>query len=629
MPAYNVARFIEAAVDSVLKQTFTDFELIVIDDGSTDDTAEVVRRLRERAPETIQLRQQPNGGLSAARNAGIEAARGQYIALLDSDDLWEPGFLQAQVEILERNADIDVVTGNAWFLGGPKHGLPVRPHPDARPQPTLHRILADEEAVFIMSLFRRTVYERIGPFNEAFRTNEDYDFWLRAAAAGSRFFRNSQPLAWYRVREGSLSADQVRMLRGILAVYAGFRPRLAPGSTELRALDGQVVRFQTESYAASARVGVPATHHIAHRAFVAACIARQLPLKTALSGTLARYAPSVLRRLDRIGSSDRAEQPAASASPAAGPGIGASAATLDRAGREYWDGVWKHIDFAPDIDPTSPSIWAHRDQEFHRFFREQLASAQPGLRLLELGCARSAWLPYFAREFGCQISGLDYVEAGARQTADRLRQLSIPADIRCGDLFQPPADWVEAFDVVTWFGVAEHFEDTAQVVRAAAAYLKPGGLLLTEIPNMSGLIGTLQRLFNKPIYDIHVPLNGPQLAAGHTAAGLEVLATRYLVPTDFGVVNLENLPDSLVLRVKDKTLYGLRLLSGCIWWLDRRWGPLQPGQFTSGFVIVAARKPPDSQARFRAPSQSADTRRFGDLDHPDPGKVIEHWKGAQ
>ena len=169
-----------------------------------------------------------------------------------------------------------------------------------------------------------------------------------------------------------------------------------------------------------------------------------------------------------------------------------SAPELDRAGKEFWDGVWSHVDFPPAIDPTSPSVWAHRDQLFDRFFRANLPGDVAG-SLLELGCARSAWLPYFATELGYRIAGLDYAEDGVRQTAARLRQSGLDADIRHGDLFDPPTDWIGAFDVVTWFGVAEHFENTALAVSAAATYLKPGGILITEIPNMAGLVGLLQR----------------------------------------------------------------------------------------------------------------------------------------
>lgn len=267
----------------------------------------------------------------------------------------------------------------------------------------------------------------------------------------------------------------------------------------------------------------------------------------------------------------------------------------DRAGKDYWDRAWSEEDWPPDIDPAASRIWAHRDQVFHREIQSamQTVAARDGGRpsVLELGCARSAWLPYFAREFRCRVAGLDYSELGARQAAERLAELGIPADVRCADLFAPPPDWIEAFDVVAWFGVAEHFEQTALAVRAAARYVRPGGLLLTEIPNLAGLNGWLQRLFHKPVYDIHVPLTAPDLAGAHQDAGLQLLSSRYLVPTDFGVIDLAGHAPGALRTAKDRMLYPLRLVSGAIWWLDRRFGPLPTGRITSGFVMTVARKP--------------------------------------
>ena len=266
------------------------------------------------------------------------------------------------------------------------------------------------------------------------------------------------------------------------------------------------------------------------------------------------------------------------------------AMTVDLAGKAHWEQMWAQEAFAPDIDPRSQSIWAHRDRLFHRTLQGLLEHRGRGLRLVELGCARSAWMPYFAREFDYSVAGLDYSPLGVRQTSERLIQSGVQGEVRCADLFHPPSDWLGAFDVVSWFGVAEHFKDTTGAVRAAAALLKPGGLMITEIPNMVGVNGRLQRWFNKPVYDIHVPLGAPELAAHHAEAGLTVLASQYVVPLDFGVVDIDELPDGAARRVKDRILFGLRLLGGCVWWLDRRIGPLTPGRLTGGFVFVAAEK---------------------------------------
>lgn len=263
--------------------------------------------------------------------------------------------------------------------------------------------------------------------------------------------------------------------------------------------------------------------------------------------------------------------------------------TTDRAGKDYWDAAWSQEEFPAAIEPRTSSLWGYRDRLFHRAFTRILGQRR-NVAFLELGCARSAWLPYFSREFGYTVSGLDYSEIGAKQAAERLQREGIAGETRCGDLFTPPPDWVGAFDVVAWFGVAEHFDDTSAAVRAAARYLKPGGILLTEIPNLTGVNGWLQRLLHKPVYDIHVPLTAPALARHHAAAGLDVLRSTYVVPTDFGVIDLAGHPPGWKRVLKEKLLYALRLLSGVIWWLDRRFGPVTPGRITSGFIITAGRK---------------------------------------
>ena len=101
MPAYNVAPYIGAAIGSVLDQTFTDLELLVVDDGSTDGTFEIASACAARDPR-IRVLHKPNGGISSARNCGLRVATGPVIAILDSDDLWLPAYLSTQMGIFER-----------------------------------------------------------------------------------------------------------------------------------------------------------------------------------------------------------------------------------------------------------------------------------------------------------------------------------------------------------------------------------------------------------------------------------------------------------------------------------------------------------------------------------------------
>jgi GT2 family glycosyltransferase len=174
-------------------------------------------------------------------------------ALLDSDDGWAPTFLERQMRVLEAHEDVAIVSGNAINRGGTEDGRPARAVPDARPAPDLLTILRDEMAVFIMSVFRREVVDRVGGFDEEFRTNEDYDFWIRAAFAGFKFLRNPEPLGFYRRHANSLSASDVRMLAGILRVYRKALLHCPAGSAAAEVIASQIDRFDTELLAARAR----------------------------------------------------------------------------------------------------------------------------------------------------------------------------------------------------------------------------------------------------------------------------------------------------------------------------------------------------------------------------------------
>jgi glycosyltransferase involved in cell wall biosynthesis len=252
VPAYNAERYLSECVESALAQTYADLELVIVDDGSTDGTREIANTLCSRDPR-VRVISQDNRGLAGARNTALIAARGQVFALLDSDDVWAPTFLAEQMRMLDGDRRVAIVTGNAFNRGGVWDGLPVRPIvADSRPLDLLE-ILQDEAAVFIMSVFRREVVDRIGMFDEGFRTNEDYDFWIRAALAGFRFARNPKPLGFYRRHGHSLSSSQSRMLAGILRVYRKTLPSCEAGTAAHDIIVRQIRRFEADLMRAEAR----------------------------------------------------------------------------------------------------------------------------------------------------------------------------------------------------------------------------------------------------------------------------------------------------------------------------------------------------------------------------------------
>jgi teichuronic acid biosynthesis glycosyltransferase TuaG len=244
-PAYNAARFLRDTIESVRRQTVEDWELLIVDDGSTDATVAIVERYANE-DRRIRLLRQSNAGPSAARNQGMRAARGAWFAFLDSDDQWLPGFLEHQLRVFERYPDTSLVTTTAYDLGGPRSGRPRRPPTNGYPVLTLEDIILDDSAVFIMTVFRRAVFDRIGGLDERQWTSEDYDFWIRAALAGFVFRVSTEPLGLYRRHAGSLSSDSARMLRGILCTYTKARRACPTGSAARRGVEKQIARFERE-----------------------------------------------------------------------------------------------------------------------------------------------------------------------------------------------------------------------------------------------------------------------------------------------------------------------------------------------------------------------------------------------
>lgn len=218
IPAYNVAPFIAETVESLFAQTYQDFEAILINDGSTDDTETRIAPYRDRL---VYIRQ-PNRGVMAARNAGLKVARGRYIALLDSDDLLLPNFLEVLVGMLDSDQTLSVAYPNARYFGWPKHDGKL--HQDVFPvsEPvTFDRVLRRECYIFGLLVFRRELLETVGGYDENLEGQgaEDFELWLRMLQHGCRFKFTREVLALYRWRQDSLSNTGVKILSCVVSVY--------------------------------------------------------------------------------------------------------------------------------------------------------------------------------------------------------------------------------------------------------------------------------------------------------------------------------------------------------------------------------------------------------------------------
>ena len=212
VPAYNVGGYIADSLTSLEQQSFRDFEVLIVNDGSTDNTVDIVKQFTER-DNRFRLLQKENGGLASARNCGIAHAQGEYIALLDSDDIYYPEKLATHVSCLDRSREIGVVySASRAIRDDGRETFMVLSGKPVKSDPLLALLCKNFIGHGSNAVFRRCIIDEIGGFDENLRSSEDLDFWLRVAATRRwQFYRLSEVLCCYRVRPSGLSFDIQQM----------------------------------------------------------------------------------------------------------------------------------------------------------------------------------------------------------------------------------------------------------------------------------------------------------------------------------------------------------------------------------------------------------------------------------
>ena len=221
IPAYNVAPYIGETLDSVFAQTLADYEVIVINDGSPD--TEELEGVLEPYLNRINYIKQGNRGASAARNAGLRAAGGEFVAFLDADDLWLPNYLDEQIKLMrERNCDLVCADAEVFSDGSHQEKTymeSLMPDAPLTGDTTFLGLLSGEQSLITSGVMVRCerVFE-VGLFDEALRNSQDFDLWLRLARHGALMAYQRRVLLRYRSRNNSLSGDEVNVHRRELRV---------------------------------------------------------------------------------------------------------------------------------------------------------------------------------------------------------------------------------------------------------------------------------------------------------------------------------------------------------------------------------------------------------------------------
>ena len=273
IPAYNAQKTIASTIGSVLAQTRSDFEIIVVDDGSTDETA--ARLQPFLCDSRIRLVSQSNQGPSAALNTAIANAEGRYVSILGSDDLWLPRYIETMAGALDADPAATVAYTDAWTLDDATRRIArmtamASLHPPRAPENAdefLRALLKYRNFVFAGATVRRAVFAEVGDFRVELPGSEDYELWLRIAARGYTFVRCFPKLAIYRRRSGQLTSDSQKMLEN----------------------EKEVCRIVAEEYDVPDDV----------RALAQTCMERQDRLLTTLASSRSRRVPRPFRHLYR------------------------------------------------------------------------------------------------------------------------------------------------------------------------------------------------------------------------------------------------------------------------------------------------------------------------------------------
>ena len=212
IPCYNTGQFIGEAINSVLKQTFQEFEIIIVDDGSTDNTAEVVGRFTDSR---IRYIRQENRGLAGARNTGIRNAKGKFVAFLDADDLFLPNKLNHQIQYLNDHKTTDLVA-SGWIMTDIncktlRINRPWEWVPELRLRDWLFECPVAVHSVLVKAEWIR----KVGYFDESLESVEDWDLWLRMVYSGCQMDWLKEILVIYRMHSGNMIHDTVKMRQGL------------------------------------------------------------------------------------------------------------------------------------------------------------------------------------------------------------------------------------------------------------------------------------------------------------------------------------------------------------------------------------------------------------------------------
>lgn len=299
IPIFNTTQYIAEAIDSVLAQSFRDFELIIVDDGSDDK--ETLNKVIEPYLEEIIFVSQANLGIGPARNAGISTARAELIAFLDGDDIWEPGFLETQITFLEKSGYEMIYCDALHFGGSPWEGRTFMESAPSEGDVTAETLLQCKCNILVSgTLVKKQALIDAGMFENKKVRGQDFHLWVRMAKSGCKIGYQKRVLLNYRVRMDSVSGDGIQRIQREIDTFTRVKETIDLSAYEQAIVDRQLAMLGAEMDVAQGKMHLLREDFLsARKAFESANLARKSFRLNAVLWFL-RFAPRTLLSLYRF-----------------------------------------------------------------------------------------------------------------------------------------------------------------------------------------------------------------------------------------------------------------------------------------------------------------------------------------
>lgn len=251
--------------------------------------------------------------------------------------------------------------------------------------------------------------------------------------------------------------------------------------------------------------------------------------------------------------------------------------------KDYWDSTYLNKNLHQLLPLDGYKFYCNK------LIMDKIKEFYNGGDIIEVGAGGSDWLIRIVKQLKPNYcAGLDYSERGCQLLEVKSKVNNVKIDVIHADMFSPPAHLKKKFDFTISFGVVEHFKNLSEVLGAVSQFSKPGGLIFSLIPNMAGIYGVLTRLWNRDVYDMHIPHDLHSFIDGHHAAGLDTLWCNYLGSSNFSMIS------SCFQKRKGINYFiykQLTRISKMLWMIESKIKPFPATKIFSPYILVVSRVP--------------------------------------